>query len=55
MLRSLLSETFGLQMHEERRELSIYALVVTKGGPKLRRVDNPDKARKLDAGLLVPN
>ena len=35
MLRKLLTERFGLAMHTEQRELSVYALTVAKGGPKL--------------------
>lgn len=41
MLRSLLANRFGLRVHEETRELPIYALAVAKGdgrlGPQLRR------------------
>jgi uncharacterized protein (TIGR03435 family) len=36
MLRALLAERFGLKAHREPRELAVYALVVAKGGPKLR-------------------
>jgi uncharacterized protein (TIGR03435 family) len=35
MLRKLLAERFGLVTHTEQRELSVYALTVAKGGPKL--------------------
>jgi uncharacterized protein (TIGR03435 family) len=35
MLQKLLSARFGLQMHPDKRELSVYALTVAKGGPKL--------------------
>ena len=35
MLRSLLVERFKLTFHREQKELSIYALEVAKGGPKL--------------------
>jgi uncharacterized protein (TIGR03435 family) len=35
MLRTLLEERFGLQMHHDSKEQSVYALVVAKGGPKL--------------------
>jgi uncharacterized protein (TIGR03435 family) len=38
MLRTLLEERFGLKLHQETRELPIYALVVGKGGPKMRPV-----------------
>jgi uncharacterized protein (TIGR03435 family) len=36
MLRSLLAERFQLAMHRETKEVSGYALVVDKDGPKLR-------------------
>ena len=35
MVRALLADRFKLVTHTEMRELPIYALVVTKGGPKL--------------------
>jgi uncharacterized protein (TIGR03435 family) len=35
MLRALLAARFNLTFHRELRELSIYALTVAKGGPKL--------------------
>lgn len=34
MLRTLLAERFGLSIHRESKELSVYALVVGKNGPK---------------------
>lgn len=36
MLRALLEERFRLRAHRERREMPIYALVVARGGPKLK-------------------
>jgi uncharacterized protein (TIGR03435 family) len=33
--QALLAERFGLTVHTEEREMSVYALVVAKGGPKL--------------------
>jgi uncharacterized protein (TIGR03435 family) len=36
MLQSLLADRFKLVFHRERRETAIYALVVAKGGPKLK-------------------
>jgi uncharacterized protein (TIGR03435 family) len=35
MLRALLEERFQLKVHEETREMPVYALVVAKNGPKL--------------------
>ena len=36
MLRKLLATRFGLKLHQDKRELPVYALTVTKGGPKLK-------------------
>src|SRR5262249_12348635 len=43
MLRSLLEERFKLQFHREQRRIAHYALVVAKGGPRLRAAE-PDPA-----------
>ena len=37
MLQKLLATRFGLQMHHDKRELSVYALTIGKGGPKLEK------------------
>ncbi len=36
LMQSLLAERFNLKFHREKRELTVYALVVAKGGPKLK-------------------
>jgi uncharacterized protein (TIGR03435 family) len=36
MLRALLADRFALKVHQETRELPIYALVVAKGGPRFQ-------------------
>jgi len=36
MLQTLLAERFQLKVHRENRENNVYALVVAKGGPKLK-------------------
>jgi uncharacterized protein (TIGR03435 family) len=41
MLQTLLADRFKLQVHRETRELPVYALVVTRSGPKLHTA-NPD-------------
>jgi len=41
MLRTLLTERFGLVMHTEKRSFAHYALIVGKGGSKLHEVE-PD-------------
>lgn len=35
MLQKLLADRFQLSLHREKKELSVYALTVAKGGPKL--------------------
>jgi uncharacterized protein (TIGR03435 family) len=35
MLQKLLAERFGLKFHRDKRDLSIFAITVAKGGPKL--------------------
>lgn len=37
MLAGLLRERFGLQTHDESKEMPVYALVAAKGGPKLKK------------------
>ena len=39
MLRALLEERFNLKLHTETKELTVYALVVGRNGPKLRQVE----------------
>jgi uncharacterized protein (TIGR03435 family) len=41
MLQSLLEERFGLKLRRELKEMSVYALIAAKGGPKLKEAD-PD-------------
>lgn len=49
MLRSALTDRFGLELHRERREIPVYVLVVAARdgsvGPNLRR-SNPDECGK---------
>jgi len=45
MLRALLAERFKLTYHREQKQMSIYALVVAKGGSKLKEsAFDPDAA-----------
>ena len=37
MMQALLADRFHLNAHTETRELSVYALEVAKGGPKLKK------------------
>jgi uncharacterized protein (TIGR03435 family) len=41
MLRKLLADRFNLQFHREKKEMSVYALTVAKGGPKLKEAEPP--------------
>jgi len=43
MMQALLAERFQLKFHREQRERSVYALVVAKGGPKLKAADANEK------------
>jgi bla regulator protein blaR1 len=38
-MRALLAERFNLQFSRETREMQVYALVVAKGGPKLKETE----------------
>jgi uncharacterized protein (TIGR03435 family) len=52
MLQSLLSERFELELRRESKEQSVYALVVYKGGPKLKDAD-AGKIADMPTGLGV--
>ncbi len=41
MMQALLAERFKLAIHRETREVTLYALVVAKGGPKIRPTEAP--------------
>jgi uncharacterized protein (TIGR03435 family) len=42
MLRAVLEDRFGLKAHREARQMPVYALLVAKGGPKLKVADPAD-------------
>jgi bla regulator protein BlaR1 len=46
MEQALLADRFALKVHFEKRQLPVYALVVAKGGPKLREA-KPDEVARL--------
>lgn len=50
MMLQLLVDRFGLKYHHEKRELPMYALVVAKGGLKMK----PTKADQDDPGTNAP-
>jgi uncharacterized protein (TIGR03435 family) len=43
MLQSLLVDRFKLKMHQETREMAVYALVVDKNGPSLKAAVSDDR------------
>jgi len=45
MLQSLLADRFQLKVHSEMRETPVFALVVSKGGPKFKASDPNDDSR----------
>jgi uncharacterized protein (TIGR03435 family) len=53
MLQKLLADRFALQFHHDKRNLSIYALTIAKGGPRLTanttgRDGQPDESSSAD-------
>ena len=50
MLQSLLADRFKLKVHHEMRELSVFALVVGKSGPKFKE-SAPDAVASLRVGV----
>lgn len=53
MLQTLLAERFKLTLHREKRDTPVYALVVGKGGPKLKEAA-PDPPAAAPAAADVP-
>jgi len=52
LMQSLLAERFNLKFHPETRELSVFALVVAKGGPKLKaKAEGEGTAMNTKSGL----
>lgn len=41
MVQKLLADRFQLKFHHDKRELSVYAIRVARGGPKLKPAANP--------------
>ena len=59
MLRTLLEDRLKLKVHEETRQLPIFALIVAKNGSKLHetKAENTDSAgsKRFGSGLTVSN
>jgi uncharacterized protein (TIGR03435 family) len=52
MLQGLLAERFRLTLHQERRQLPMFALVVAKNGPRIHPVEEGQSQTRGDAGRL---
>lgn len=48
MLRDLITQRFHLELHHETRQLTVYDLIVAKGGPKLLPAADPSTAKTTD-------
>ena len=51
MIRALLADRFGLVMRVENKTMSVYALTVARGGPKIDRSATPEKDCTFNIGL----
>jgi len=54
MLQTLLANRFGLKIHRETKTESVYALVVAKGGPKLKPPKDSTRAPFVGFGRTGP-
>jgi uncharacterized protein (TIGR03435 family) len=54
MLQSLLADRFKMTFHRETKDQSVYALVVAKGGPKLKESPPDDPAPAADTAAGPP-
>jgi uncharacterized protein (TIGR03435 family) len=55
MLQTLLAERFKLVIHRETKDQSIYALIVAKGGPKLKDAEPDPPPAPADATPATPD
>lgn len=53
MLQSLLSERFHLKMHTEAKEFPVYALLVTKSGPRLQKANRDCSSALTGTGEIL--
>ncbi len=53
MVQALLADRFDLKLHRETREISVYALVVGRNGPKLADAKGPAQNQGL-GNIMVP-
>src|SRR5262249_53234678 len=54
MLQNLLAERFKITLHREKKELPMYSLVVTKGGPKLKESTATPPSADGEGPLMLP-
>jgi uncharacterized protein (TIGR03435 family) len=54
MLRSLLTDEFKLSFRREKKEFSVYALELEKGGSRLKATATPEEPTVMGPGLVVP-
>jgi uncharacterized protein (TIGR03435 family) len=45
MLQKLLADRFGLRVHFEKKNMTVYELMVAKSGPKLKESHEPESAK----------
>jgi uncharacterized protein (TIGR03435 family) len=56
IMQKLLAERFGLQLHEEKRRLAAYVLIVSKDGPKMTKTADPSLSPNFSlypSGVLI--
>jgi uncharacterized protein (TIGR03435 family) len=51
MMRTLLTERFKLAFHQEKKELRSFALVVAKGGPRLKQAASDEVPSRQNSGM----
>lgn len=55
MLQTLLADRFGLKIHHEKKEQQVYALTLTKNGPKFHQPGTKDPSKFLDSTTEGPS
>jgi uncharacterized protein (TIGR03435 family) len=43
MQQKLLADRFGLRVHFEKKDMTVYELTVAKSGPRLKETQEPEK------------
>lgn len=55
MLKTLLADRFRLELRQEKKEFSVYTLIVGRNGPKLTESAKPDPAAGARFGISMTN